>query len=122
MKYKVRQIVPQLGHWKEIKAETPEEAANELHFQEEFGVIFWPNKDEAFIQKFAIVEVENNGRFISRIEKKFIGRRGGLFPPHIKTSLEEVAKNLGVKIEEIDIEEWEWNFKESWEEAAKRRK
>lgn len=62
MTYKCRYVKPHTTKWYEVEQETPEQAANQFHFETGGGVGIREGKWTTY---YTIVEVEGHGKFIS---------------------------------------------------------
>ncbi len=94
MIYSCRTTRPKLSNWTQVNANSPEEAANDFHFNSTIGINYIvENGSQKYIVVFACIEVDGHGEFIARWYNYPIWRRGGVKCPGRKT-LDDVAKEL----------------------------
>jgi hypothetical protein len=110
--FRCRSIVPNYTDWVEIKAESDGHAANEYHYRAfvDQATLKWRTEDGTFIY-FAMIEVENRGKFIVRRFSKGITRIGH----KSLITLEEIAKKLGWSGDPQELIQPGWEGEEdSW--------
>lgn len=104
MKYRVRTIKPRIGHWRELEAATPFDAAQDLHLRagEPHAVISyrdlppdWPHGRENLL--FSLIEVEGEGTFHTKSGETGLRRRGGL--PPVRRKLEDILQEIAGAID-----------------------
>jgi len=112
MKYRCRTTKPNESKWFEVEAESPEEVANSFHAEYDKlveSVVYYPDPEMLGSSvRFALIEVEGHGTWISRLFVSKIVRRGGIRQKPLLT-LAQVAMKLGFKHppEELMQKGWE---------------
>ena len=92
--YRCRLTVPRVTDWTDVRADSPEMAANEFHDRNYRGTLWHvPDPDLPGTRiYFALVEVDGHEPTISRIYWSGIVRTGGV---RRRLTLAEIAKQLG---------------------------
>lgn len=100
--YRCRIVKPerQSTTWCDVQAYSPEEAANEYHYQFPRigmpGAVYVLDPDFAPAIHFALVEVEGHGCFVSKVYTSGIARRGGVKPrKRVGPTIAQIAKAIG---------------------------
>ena len=105
MKFRCRRLEPSPTVWIEVEACTPEQAANDFHFEQAHG--FSIKRDQETVI-FASIEVEDHGSWVARMFKSGIYRRGGVPKPWDPDRLPTIAKRLGCNVSLLtDADRWE---------------
>ena len=118
MEYKCRVTKPNMGEWVVVKANTPEEAANEFHYSNSRyeAITYLPPLNEGGETiYFATIEIDGHGEFVARSFYSGIGRRGGVTRPRI--TLRKIAEILGWEKDPQELIEPGWEYEETIEEA-----
>jgi hypothetical protein len=115
--FRVRYTKPVSVDLSVMSAQTAEEAANEFHFKHKKGFRMRTGED---VGTYAIVEVQGYGEFIARCFYRGVGRKGGIRPVNMASSVDDLAKRLGVPPDALSDVDNTWLHEESWEDAAKR--
>lgn len=94
--------------WFEISAGTPAEAAQDYFYDnDESGIVFWHNIPQGREQiRFAVIEVENYGKFVCRVYRSGIWRTIMKQKPE---RLREIADKLGWKRDPHELIESGWD-------------
>lgn len=111
-------ILPIESEWQEIIADSPEQAAQEFHFNLPFWcsgqrwTVWEDNDTKRYEIYFANIEIENHGNLISRIYNCGIWRRGGIKIKHKPYTLEDVSKSIGWGGDPQDLIKKGWDLEE----------
>jgi hypothetical protein len=112
-------VIPAISNYKAIEAETPEEAANEYHYNYSDGSLKYikEEQDGKHVHVlFARIEVENEGTWISKVYSHGIFRRGRKYN---NPSLIYLAEQLGYADDPKTLID-DWESEESIEEAEEK--
>jgi hypothetical protein len=95
--------------WRDIQAESPENAANDFHSYY-FASLRQLQYDQGSPHVcFVLVEVEGHGELISRMYYSGIYRRGGI---RNQTTISDIAKKLGYEGKPEELLESGWDCEE----------